>query len=177
MRDLYLYRSVHHYTPSMPLQLAREGEGRCIVPSDLHHHWQFLGPCCLCLLGLGKQSGYKESATFMAIGECHTGEYMASCAMQECLYFGELSIHYFDYMSWLNWIATLSPYSKGNILVRWYNLRGKSYCKFYLSQLSDLCITGNGEPWSWKVLHLSKQQSIVYDNRSDIPFMHPTASD
>jgi len=99
MRDLYLYRSVHHYTPSMPPQLARQGEGRCIVPSDLHHHWQFLGPCCFCLLRLEKQSGYKKSATFVAIGECHTEEYVALCAMQECLYFGELLIHYFDYMS------------------------------------------------------------------------------
>jgi len=68
-------------------------------------------------------------------------------------------------------------YNKGNIPVRRYDLRGKCYCEFYSSWPSDLRIAGNREPWLQEVLHLSKQQSIIHDDGSGIPFMHPTASE
>lgn len=62
-----------------------------IPPSDMQTHrisYRMLGPCCLCPLMDINKPDFVEAAIYMATDGEQAGQFVASCAKDECGYFG-----------------------------------------------------------------------------------------
>jgi hypothetical protein len=63
-----------------------------VQPSDLRYHrlsHQMLGPCCLCPLADSARPDFVEAAMYMASVGPYAGQYVASCAQDQCGYFSK----------------------------------------------------------------------------------------
>ena len=64
-----------------------------VTPSSLLDHrisHRMLGPCCLCPMMDAMKPDFVEAAIYMASDGDNAGKYVATCAKDECGYFGEL---------------------------------------------------------------------------------------
>ena len=52
---------------------------------------RMLGPCCLCPMVDTRKPSFVEAAIYMASDGEHAGQFVATCAKNECGYFGALS--------------------------------------------------------------------------------------
>jgi hypothetical protein len=67
--------------------------GERVSPSELQNHrvsHHMLGPCCLCPLVDQYKPDFVEAAIYVAGTGTFAGEYVASCAQDQCGYFGKL---------------------------------------------------------------------------------------
>jgi hypothetical protein len=102
--------------------------GERVPPSDLRLHrlsHEVLGPCCLCPLDRNKEE-FVESAISMVARGRYAGEYVATCAKDECNYFGEILVNSRGCAS-----LTYRPvcieriYARRGVPIRHYPLRGQ----------------------------------------------------
>lgn len=66
--------------------------GERVRPSELQDHrksHQVLGPCCLCPMTDTSQPDFVEAAIYVLPVGPFSGQYVTSCARDQCGYFGE----------------------------------------------------------------------------------------
>jgi hypothetical protein len=83
--ELLMVINITSYRPSSM-------EARAIHPSDLRSHrlsHRMLGPCCLCPLVDQNGPDFVEAAIYIPSTGALSGEYVASCALRKCSYFGK----------------------------------------------------------------------------------------
>lgn len=70
-----------------------------ITPSDLREYrisHRMLGPCCLCPMIDINQPDFVEAAMYMPSTGPFAGQYIATCARDQCGYFGKLALLQFQ---------------------------------------------------------------------------------
>ena len=140
----------------------------------MRQYWttnNMLGPCCLCPLINSKGPNFVEAVIYLATSGTYAGEYVASCAVDNCGYLGEflcVRLIVLDDLSWL-W-PILVPmewfYTQSNLYIREYPMRGVMSF-LYLKIILTYCLySAFGEQVPTLVTHTSKgipSQSVQQD--------------
>jgi hypothetical protein len=93
LRKLSKSINIHHRRINISVVPRPVVDRARVRPSDLQDYrvsHRLLGPCCLCPMTDPNQPDFVEAAIYVVTAGPFSGQYVASCARDQCGYFGEL---------------------------------------------------------------------------------------